>query len=365
MTPDDLSTRLRALIQLPLPEVRPVTPARRTPDDHLPPGTRFTAQIQERLPNGSFRALVANHSVTLTLPQPANPGQTLELVAARQTTQTLFARIAEPSSLPTPRPELSQTGRLVSQFAAGSFGDTPPAPLKGGTPLLSAPPATPAAVAQLATALSRALASSGVFYEAHQARWVAGQMPLDVLQKEPQAQLPQRPLFSTLLVGRELASRDATGQVQSGAQVTLDTLTRAMAELRPTPLPGTALPREIAPVVLQQLDSLLNQQLAMQGVAWPGQPMLWTVDVPERDPDGSAEGEAPVEWKTTLKLSMPSLGEVEASLRLGPAGLALRLRATDPESAPRLRGELGALASALEAHGILPAGNWVVDHDEA
>jgi len=167
MIPADLTARLRALIDLPLPEVRPVTPARPAPDNHLPPGTRFTAEVIEQLPDGNFRALVADRPVTLSLPQQASPGQVLELVVSRTSAQTVFAQAAqtapaEPTAEPSVKPQLSQTAQLVSQFASGELGDAEPAVLMGGAPLLAEPPGPNAAATQIAPALARAVASSGV-----------------------------------------------------------------------------------------------------------------------------------------------------------------------------------------------------------
>ena len=45
------------------------------------------------------------------------------------------------------------------------------------------------AQADLAPVLKQALTQSGVFYEAHQARWVAGQLPTEALRQEPQGRM--------------------------------------------------------------------------------------------------------------------------------------------------------------------------------
>ena len=69
-----------------------------------------------------------------------------------------------------------------------SEGDTPEAaPLNRGQPLLANPPKTGA---ELAPVLNRAVRESGLFYEAHQAQWIAGKLPLARLLQEPQGQIP-------------------------------------------------------------------------------------------------------------------------------------------------------------------------------
>ena len=105
------------------------------------------------------------------------------------------------------------------------------------------------------------------------------------------------------------------------------------------------------PVVHQQLDALATQQYVWQGQAWPGQPIEWVIEDPQGE--GSREGDdAEPTWNTTLRLTMPRLGGVEAQLHLTPAGVALRLRADDPATIHALDAGGAALASALEAANL-------------
>ena len=102
------------------------------------------------------------------------------------------------------------------------------------------------------------------------------------------------------------------------------------------------------PVVHQQLDALATQQYMWQGQAWPGQPIEWLIEDPQGE--GNKEGEdAEPTWNTTLRLTMPRLGGVEAQLHLTPAGVALRLLADDEATIRALDAGGAALASALEA----------------
>lgn len=118
------------------------------------------------------------------------------------------------------------------------------------------------------------------------------------------------------------------------------------ATVRSSALP---IPDRLLPVVHQQLDALATQQYIWQGQAWPGQMMEWEIEDPERD---GAEGEtAEANWNTTLRLTLPRLGGVEASLHLTPAGVALRLRA-DEGALQALDSGAAALASALEAANL-------------
>src|SRR5574343_431770 len=63
---------------------RPVLPTQQIADvlSDLVPGQRILAEIQSLLPNGSYRAVVAQRDITLALPFSAKPGDTLELEVA-------------------------------------------------------------------------------------------------------------------------------------------------------------------------------------------------------------------------------------------------------------------------------------------
>lgn len=379
MIPADLASRLKLLLDTPLPQVGATPATARAPLGDLPPGTRFTAQVLTPLPEGTFRALVAGKTVTLSLPQSVKSGDVLELVTRHTAGQTVFAALAEPPSSATPTPRLSPAGQLISQLMTGRLGEPSPAPLNQGAPILAQPPQHGA---QLAPALAKALKDSGLFYEAHQAEWVAGRLPLERLLSEPQGRL------SSLLQPRQAPAQDPSppspGQVpergteaaatratppgqadapDTGAEPSAraaSTPAAAKADASP-PLSGS-LPREVAPLVHQQLDSLVSQQLAWQGQVWPGQQMDWVIELPERAAQ-TASDEDDGHWRTTLKLILPSLGEVEAELHLTPAGLAARFIATDAASVGRLDAGLPELAAQLEAHGLPLTGAVVVQRD--
>lgn len=119
-------------------------------------------------------------------------------------------------------------------------------------------------------------------------------------------------------------------------------------------LPGSrapTVPERLIPIVHQQLDSLATQHYVVHAQAWPGQPFEWEIDDPEqREPGGDDDSDQT--WRTTLRLSMPRLGGVEAQLHLTPAGLAVRVRASDSHTAAELEAARDPLEAALEAADI-------------
>ena len=111
---------------------------------------------------------------------------------------------------------------------------------------------------------------------------------------------------------------------------------------------GNPVPERLMPLVHQQLDALATNNYAWQGAAWPGQHVEIEIEEPEqREGDGADPEDAA--WKTTLRVTLPRLGGVEARLHLTPAGVALQLTADDAGTAAALTAAERELAVALAA----------------
>ncbi|MDR0672682.1 MAG: hypothetical protein LBF93_03265, partial [Zoogloeaceae bacterium] len=163
------------------------------------PGQRLTAIIQTLLPNGLYRANVAQRDLTLSLPFTVRPGDALELEVVEQNGKLTLAVATTGSAAPTAEEggknasvatRLTVAGRLIGELLGAldkEGGKRPqPAPLNNAQPVVNR---FPESAADLALALKAALAKSGMFYEAHQAQWVAGKAPLATLLAEPQGRL--------------------------------------------------------------------------------------------------------------------------------------------------------------------------------
>lgn len=324
-----------------------VVVAQLTPPPELKPGAVFTALIQEAFPDNTYRARVGDRTVTVKLDVPAREGEHLELTLIDRSSRLLEAQVTgRPGSAGTAEPypftRLSPAARFIGQLLIGE-GQTPkPAPLNGGQPILAAPPRDGA---ELAPRLAQAVSQSGLFYEAHQAQWVAGKLPTEVLLKEPQGQVPGQPVMQR--TGEPLTSVEPRPQLPS-------TATPAM------PATAEKIPDALLPLVQQQLDAAATQRLLWHGEIWPGQTMEWEIqrDAPERDTD-----EVPTSWSTRLALTTPRLGRVDATLQLGPGGLRIAMTTGNEASAANLRQGSTALTSALEAAGI-PLLAFLIRHDE-
>lgn len=367
MIPPDVASALR--LQLPdqariaaeQPQNQPVAPAQRLTDalTEMAPGQRIMAEIQALLPNGTYRAIVAQRDVTLALPFSAKPGDTLELEVAETNGKLTLAFVANRTtsdaagasaneSVPT---TLSAAGRLIGRLIGNQENEgqrAAPAPLNGSQPLVTDMPKTGA---ELAPLLKQALTQSGMFYEAHQARWVAGQMPTESLKQEPQGKLPAA---TPLLPGATpAASIDSGTQNAPASGATNSMSTSMLASNAPeAKAAGGPIPEGVASLVRQQLDGLATNNFAWQGQIWPGQTMQWEIaDHPDRQKSGEPGMER--EWQSRLKLSLPSLGSLDVTLRLQPAGkIALSVNTDSDNTEDRLRGGVDRLQQQLSSAGL-------------
>ena len=336
MIPGDLAARLRMLTEAsffsgepnvaPLARVKAIT-------DQLPaftPGQRVIANLQTAYPGNTYQARIGGRDVTLALPQAANAGDTLELVVSHVTPRAVFATLAQPTTstgTAAATPALSQTGRLISFLLTGQPA-AQTAALNGGQPMLAAAPQGPGDSALLASRLSTALEQSGLFYESHQARWLAGKLDTAALMQEPQGRNPTPP---------------ATPATAPGGTETITTPRAANEGLAP-------IPERLLPLVHQQLDAVATQNFVWQGQVWPGQTMEWEIEDPAAE--GRSTDEPEENWNSTLRLTLPRLGGVEARLHLTPAGVAMRLIADSDTTRQALTAAEPRLADALAATDV-------------
>lgn len=389
--PDTL-TRLRPTVDL---TVQPVAPNKEVSEalSRLSAGQRVFAEILTALPNGTYRAVVNQRDLVLSLPFSAKAGDSLELEVVDSDGRVAFAVVPKVAPTPhaPPAPEsapanLSPAARLISQLlgeSAASPSNAKPLPLAGGAPLLNAPPTSGSV---LAPVLQKAVESSGLFYEAHQARWLDGGLRLSSLQGEPQNQhaaatrIPERAVPETpaSATSTPAASRSAPAdtaptqpnQLRAGISgpspfatdpaETAETVAGGPATTASSP--PLSLSRELAPVVQQQLQALANGTHLWHGQVWPGQQMEWEIIDDEAQKNrGEGDGTEGMPWRTRLRLVLPALGEVVADLRLLRDSVEVCLVA--PTSASRLSAESDKLQNKLALAGMRLAALTVDNHE--
>lgn len=370
LIPPDVGLQLRAQTDA---QLQPVAPARPIPVDlpELQVGQYFSARIQEALPDNIYRALVSGKAITLQLPEGAKAGDLLELVLVDRTPRLLVAQqlpqatVADGAPQPYPFATLSRAANLIGGLLPQEGETPPPALLNRGEPLL---PRAPVSAQEILSALKTAVSQSGMFYESHQAQWVAGKLPLTSLLQEPQGQLSHPAVLAAQRLAQEafrLGAPEATTETLQATVIrTPSTAAKVGEELRQAansnsaaPAPAPAVADELRPLVQQQLEGAAAQRLVWQGEAWPGQAMNWQLQwdneqVAEDGRRGSGEDAGEERWRTTLTLTTPQLGRVAATLRLEDGGIRIAIDAPGNTSAAALREAAPDLAAALEAAGV-------------
>ncbi len=275
---------------------------------------KFPVSVKAQLPNGNFNVLINGQELQLHLPESIRPGSRMELVLIGKEPHLKPAAALAAGAADA---ELSKTGRFLGALTQdGTRALT--TPLANAAPLLSTPPIN---TQQLPAQLQQAMSASGLFYESHQAQWIAGKRPLEQLLQEPQSKLSiaaSPPSNSTIAAGMPL-SADAPVHAQSLA------------------------------LVQQQLNLLETGHLAWRGEVWPGQSMEW--DITEHPSAENEPAELP-RWQTRLRLTLPRLGEIVATIGFDTRGVQVALSAADAETLSLMQGDRQPLAAAMESAGL-------------
>ncbi|MDP2879186.1 MAG: flagellar hook-length control protein FliK [Sulfuricella sp.] len=425
MIHNDVLNQLQLLIKTSAP---PLIEVAQTPLEEAQwvPGQRLTAMVLASLPNGRFQVQVGDMALDMNLPRNTQPGDQVELTFVSNQPRLTFALtrdlpVAAGNNLAVdakPQVTLSDSVRYLGALLQkiSDQAETQAAPLNKTAPLLSAAPSD---IKEFAVSLRNTLSQSGLFYESHQAQWVAGERKLTDLLREPQGRLspniaslaaaaagtapgkaqaaflpesalidsiqgamtetgsgkspsvsqPDRALIYSAQGGvAETGPRDAQTAARSGSAL--------MGSAHNAPLPpqpesasmqgAGRLPvhAEAVALVQQQLQTLDSRQLVWQGQVWQGQPMEWRVEERNAREGGVGEVEMP-HWQTSLRLQLPRLGDVQATLAFTPQGLRIDLKAADAGTAEAMRGAQDKLRSSMEASGLKVLAMSVDRHEKA
>lgn len=255
------------------------------------------------------------------------------------------ASVVPASTVITLSPAAQEIADLLQRFPA------PPAAIRPALPLL--PPSVPP-VAQpperIAAQLQQSIEHSGLFYESHVARWSRGELPLEVLRREPQMQgfvgagsassasplaasqqtAPPVPQGEAVQAAAPASRESAPLQGAAVGESGIDARESALLESEP----AAARQEPLAALVRQQLELLAVPQLRWEGQVWAGLFMMLVVEAPpEREGAYAGEretaddGEAvPPEWRVRVDLRLSGGGELAADIRLRGDALQLTLQ---------------------------------------
>lgn len=364
MIPADAVSRQQASVDTTL---RPAAPTQQLTDklSDLVAGQKVMAEIQSMLPNGTYRALINQRNITLALPFSAKSGDTLELLVTESDGKTSLAVVShqQANEGKTARDAvsttLSQTGKLIGQLfsrADESSDGAKALTLNGNQPIARTPPSS---AQELLPLLKQAITQSGMFYESHQAEWAEGRFSQNALLQEPQGKLSSPNAFAPAsplpLPQQGNAETSAQGkEIPVAARLpTTDPATspRTVNEPPPPQASGHLIAPQTQPIVQQQLNALATQHFAWQGQVWPGQEMRWEIEEDGRR-TGADDAESATGWSTRLKLTLPTLGSVNAQIRLQGQQLVLAIDAGNPETRALMQTEAGHLRQQMTEAGL-------------
>ena len=339
-------------------------------------GQQIQATIQEQVNPGLYKVQIAGQSMQMQLPGPIKAGSSITLQVVSTSPKLTFSVPASSAPISTAE-EISSTSRLLSDLAQMPLSKTMVESASGRAVWPSEKNAPESGM--LAVALKDALANSGLFYESHQAQWVAGTRSTAQLLVEPQNLLA--PMTKSALPGTAPASVTAPVQPGHGSQsappgtvpASVQPESASTATIRPgthavafsQPAPGIAdmqtkggatdttsnvpIAKELIPLVQQQLHTLETHQLTWSGQVWPNQQMQWEI---QGEPEHRASRPDERQWKTEMELALPRLGDVHASLAFHQGAVRLTLHAADANAARLFERKLPELATAMKNAGI-------------
>lgn len=286
----------------------------------------------------------------------ASAGQGTRLSPAARLGQALLQGLSgaaggHPSGVGTASPAQTSAialGLSASQLtgAPAAAPHTPSAVSPGASAALST--ATTPSTAQSAAhslqagQLAQAVGESGVFYESHLGQWVRGERGIESLRTEPQNRTA--PGAEGALQAASVADAAGVTAAQTGGADTL------LAQ---------GVPARLLPLLREQLAALEHGECRFRLPAWPGQDADLTVG---EEPAGATAAGLQATWSARLALDLPSLGHVEAGIRICGQAVQLSLKADDA-ARQSLREHAPHLLEQLDAAGLRVA-HWTVHSGE-
>ncbi|MDT8364758.1 MAG: flagellar hook-length control protein FliK [Nitrosomonas sp.] len=307
----------------PVQPVSPVQPAPNATQSDTPAftsGQKYLARVEGRLTNGSSLVNVAGQLLDMRLPPAAaRVGNQLELTLVAQSPRLQFL-LASNAPASSQTATLSPIGQFLARLLKPETSVPAPSAPSHAAPLLSTPPTISAPLPGI---LQQAIAQSGLFYESHIAQWANGRKSLDSVKQMPQGRLP------------------------------VDT---TIADFE-NPSPANA---KVLSVVQQQLQVLETGQLHWRGDIWPDQAIEWMI---HEQPAKSTSPTESAHWQTRLRLQLPNLDEIDATLIIDAQGVRIKLNAREERAADILKQEQAALVAAMSAAGLTVQTIEIKQHD--
>jgi flagellar hook-length control protein FliK len=317
-------------------------------------GQQVRGTVQAQVAPGIFNVRVAEQMMQMRMPPFVKSGDTIQLQVVALLPRLTFTLAASSNPVSTPD-SLSAAARMLSSLSQQPLERSHVRPIQSA-PLWTGSQAQPD-TAQLAGKLHEALSHSGLFYESHQAQWIAGTRPTAHLLLEPQNQLQPKPAAAPIANPAQASSAANSAHAAEG-RMPPPAMT---AEQQRAAAPN--IPEHLQTLVQQQLNALETRQVLWQGQVWQGQEMRW--EVREESPRHTARGLEEGQWITRIDLDLPNLGGVTAQLSLTGGTLTLQLEANDGQTRDKLGGASSQLIAALTERGIPVTHTQITQNEHA
>jgi len=281
--------------------------------------------VMASLPNQRFLARIAGKLFNIELPIIVQPGETLQLTYVTGEPHTTFT-LSRKGNSATPV-AISDTGRLLNQLSMNGADPRQAGGVTRSSAILNGPPADTSLFASL-----------------------LGERQARELLKEPQGKLSSR--------GKFLAEGNPTQK--SGADGADGIAQEALSdELIATDRSSAPVDPRTVPIVQEQLQTLHTGQVVWHGEVWPRQEMEWSIRE-EKHTNGEGIEKS---WVSTLRLELPNLGGVAATLRLEKEGISIHIDADRESASAIMQMEQEPLAQAMSDVGIKLL-SVAIEHEE-
>lgn len=342
MLPTDVLNTLRALSLNERPLITPLPDKDTSGKGSFELGQKVQGTIQAQVSTGVFKVRVLEQMLNMQLPETLKSGDVVELQVLSLQPRLTFSLSASSNPLSTPE-HLSNTSLLLSALSQKPLEKsfvtaTHNKPLIEETVAKTVAPDTTV----LAAKLHESLSQSGLFYESHQAQWIAGSRSTAQLLQEPQNQLP--------IPDRTVI--EGTGNTANSTTAPQENVISNISN-------------QLLPLVQQQLNALETRQVFWQGHAWTNQRMDWEIHEEGSHKNTSGYEEAGKQWATQVRLDLPNLGEVAAMLRFNSNGLSITLDASVAGTRALFGSASSQLTAALAERGITVSSNLVAPHGKS
>jgi hypothetical protein len=357
MLPANLISTLKALALTDKPLIT-ATPDKNTANagKHFELGQQVQGTVQAQVAPNVFNVRIASQLLQMQLPSFIRSGDTITLQVASLQPRLTFRLAASSNPVSTPE-SLSSASRLLSSLSQQPLERSYVRPIES-TPLWTGEQPLPDTTL-LANKLHDALSHSGLFYESHQAQWIAGTRPTTQLLLEPQNQLSPKPSPSNPAPQNSSTQNIHTQNrdIPSSPNSTPHSAGNQAVTSTPT------IPEHLQTLVQQQLGALETHQVLWQGQVWQGQEMRWEVreESPRHTPQGTEEGQ----WVTQIHLDLPNLGGVSARLTFNGNALNLSFDVADAQTRDKLGSASSQLVAALSERGIPVTHTQITQNEHA